>query len=447
MRRLHSCTQAIWMFAVVGVLATAPVSQAQTLLQITAPSDGSVVQQGQSVTVTFTADPSVSNVALMASFPGGFVGNVSSSGTFTLPVPATTPINEYQVYVLGTAAGQTVTSAPISLEVDTPYSINSVQTVPSVLQFESVGDTLQLSVTGTLSNGSTANVTYSPQIGYSSTNTSVVTVDARGDVTAQAPGNAFIAISGVSAPYNVYASVANAPAATPTFSPAGGTYPSPQTVTISDSTKGASIYYTTDGSAPTAQSTAYSAPVSVSASTTLDAISILSGQPNSVVGTASYVIQSPTTLALTSNPNPADQGATVTLAATLSPYVNGSLSTDGETVTFLNGTTTLGTAMLKSGQASLQVSTLPAGADSVTASYPGDTNFTASVSSAIAQTIVAPNFAQFQSRVRFHSGGGFGHIHSQRHFGRRFQSADQFRLLWSAILYNLQLLSCHYYSD
>src|SRR5258705_8422940 len=60
--------------------------------------------------------------------------------------------------------------------------------------------------------------------------------------------------------------------ATPTFSPAGGTYSQSQTVTISDATSGATIYYTTDGSTPTTSSTVYSAPISVTQTTTIRAM-------------------------------------------------------------------------------------------------------------------------------------------------------------------------------
>jgi hypothetical protein len=78
--------------------------------------------------------------------------------------------------------------------------------------------------------------------------------------------------------------------ATPTFSPAGGAYVSGQTVTIGDSTTGASIYYTTNGSTPTTSSTLYSSAVSVSANETLEALAAKSGDTNSSVASAVYVI-------------------------------------------------------------------------------------------------------------------------------------------------------------
>jgi hypothetical protein len=83
------------------------------------------------------------------------------------------------------------------------------------------------------------------------------------------------------------------PAATPTFSPAAGTYTSAQSVTISDSTTGATIYYTTDGSTPTTGSSVYSSPISVSASETLKAMATASGYSQSATGSAAYVINLP----------------------------------------------------------------------------------------------------------------------------------------------------------
>ena len=65
--------------------------------------------------------------------------------------------------------------------------------------------------------------------------------------------------------------------ATPTFSPAGGTYTSTQTVTIADTTSGATIYYTTNGTTPTTSSTQYTTPISVSSTETLQAIAVASG--------------------------------------------------------------------------------------------------------------------------------------------------------------------------
>src|SRR5579859_2166070 len=85
--------------------------------------------------------------------------------------------------------------------------------------------------------------------------------------------------------------------ATPTFSPGAGTYTSTQTVTISDATGSATICYTTDGSTPTANGagtcthgTTYSGTVSVSTNETLNAIGSKSGDTDSGVGSATYVI-------------------------------------------------------------------------------------------------------------------------------------------------------------
>ena len=88
----------------------------------------------------------------------------------------------------------------------------------------------------------------------------------------------------------------------------------------------------------------------------------------------------PTTLALTAVPTSSSVGQQVVLMATLSPSVVGSLQTNGETVTFRNGTTVLGTGVLASGVATLNIMSLPIGTNSLTATYAGDLDFVTSTS-------------------------------------------------------------------
>ena len=82
--------------------------------------------------------------------------------------------------------------------------------------------------------------------------------------------------------------------ATPTFSPAPGSYTEDQVVTISCTTQDAVIYYTTDGSEPTTESDVYAEPITVTEGiTTIKAIAVVDGV-SSNVATGVYNI----------NPNP-----------------------------------------------------------------------------------------------------------------------------------------------
>ena len=63
--------------------------------------------------------------------------------------------------------------------------------------------------------------------------------------------------------------------ATPTFSVAGGEYIDAQTVEITCATEGASIFYTIDGTDPTAASNPYTQAITISATTTLKAIAVM----------------------------------------------------------------------------------------------------------------------------------------------------------------------------
>jgi|GEM_PF-1792314 len=82
-------------------------------------------------------------------------------------------------------------------------------------------------------------------------------------------------------------------AAVPTASPAGGTYSSDQSVTLSTTTSEATIYYTTDGSVPNSSSATYSSAISITGATTLKAIAVKSGMTDSAVMSEIYTINIP----------------------------------------------------------------------------------------------------------------------------------------------------------
>lgn len=97
----------------------------------------------------------------------------------------------------------------------------------------------------------------------------------------------------------IRAVVTLSPAATPTFSLAGGTYYGTRTVTISDSTANATIYFTTDGSTPNTSSEVYTSPIAISATSTLQAIAVATGFAQSATASAAYTINQPITPSIT----------------------------------------------------------------------------------------------------------------------------------------------------
>ena len=89
---------------------------------------------------------------------------------------------------------------------------------------------------------------------------------------------------------------------TPTITANGtstnGVYPAPLSVTIADSLPGAIIRYTVDGTAPTATSSLYSGPLSLSAgTTTVTAVASKSGSVTSTAASATFVVTSPISVA------------------------------------------------------------------------------------------------------------------------------------------------------
>lgn len=77
----------------------------------------------------------------------------------------------------------------------------------------------------------------------------------------------------------------------PTFNPAAGEVAKDTKVAIACATEGAKIYYTVDGSVPTAESTEYTAEITIDKDMTVKAIAVKEGMVNSKVAEAAYTVK------------------------------------------------------------------------------------------------------------------------------------------------------------
>jgi hypothetical protein len=128
-------------------------------------------------------------------------------------------------------------------------------------------------------------------------------------------------------------SIAPQAATAPTFSVPSGTYFSSVTVTIADTTPGVSIYFTTNGIAPTSNSNLYSAPILIKSTETIEAIAVVNGYANSPVSYSSYIISTPPVAAAPTFSLP---GGTYSRAQTVALYDS---APDATIYYTINGTT------------------------------------------------------------------------------------------------------------
>jgi uncharacterized repeat protein (TIGR03803 family) len=166
-------------------------------------------------------------------------------------------------------------------------------------------------------------------------------------------------------------------AATPTFSVAAGNYATAQTISISDVTPGATIYYTIDGTTPTAGSPLYGAPITISLTKTIKAIAVASGYSVSAVATATYTIStSKTTPTVMVSPNPTSITTAQALTVTVAISVGSGNPTATGSVTLSGGGYTSAATALSSGSATINIpaGSLATGSDTLTVTYTPDSN-------------------------------------------------------------------------
>jgi hypothetical protein len=290
---------------------------------------------GQTLTVTWIESSTSGNVTLQAA---ALVGGGAAAPTITSALSATGTVGtafSYTITAGNSPSSYNATGLPAGLSVNTstgaisgtPTAVGATNVTISATNSSGTGTaTLALSITasagvytvsGTISlstGGYLAGVTVtltsgSNTVGSATTNSSgqyTITGVANGSYTLApsltgytfTPTTLPATVNGANVTGDNFTATINPPAsvATPAFSPAPGAYNSTQTVTISCATSGAAIYYTTDGSTPTAASTKYTAPISISATTLLQTIAIETGLTSPVIsgvyniaGSSTYV--------------------------------------------------------------------------------------------------------------------------------------------------------------
>ncbi len=293
----------------------------------TTPTTGSAVYTGP---ITVSATETIEAIALATGYAQSPIGiatytiSTSATATPTFSPSGGTYSTAQTVTISDTTSGATIyytTNGTTPTTSSTPYSspitVSATETIEAIAVASghtqsAVGSAAYTIATGgpaatpkltpgqgtyaagqqvTITDATPGATLYYTTNGVGPTTTSAVytgpiTVNSSETIEAIAVATGFTQSAIGSATYTISTSAA----ATPTFSPSGGTYATAQTVTISDATSGATIYYTTNGTTPTTSSTQYSVPITVSATETIEAIAVASGHTQSAVGSAAYTI-------------------------------------------------------------------------------------------------------------------------------------------------------------
>jgi arabinan endo-1,5-alpha-L-arabinosidase len=121
----------------------------------------------------------------------------------------------------------------------------------------------------------------------------------------------------------------------------------------------------------------------------------------STSSSATVAITAPVTMTLSSSAARALQGVPIELVATVAPASGSGTALPTGTVTFANGSTTLGTATLNPKGVAVFTSTLiPVGSNSITATYSGDANYGPFTTSSGRVAITAPASSAYTNPLR-----------------------------------------------
>jgi hypothetical protein len=179
--------------------------------------------------------------------------------------------------------------------------------------------------------------------------------------------------------------------AAPTFVPLPGTYIAQAAITLETASPGAEIRYTTDNTTPTSSSPKYTAPIPVSANTTIRAIAVEPGYAQSSPSAGVYTFMPAdyiSAVSISASQYFVSAGQPVTFTAITSGAYGDALQPPTGSITFKHGSTIMGTVPLL-GYATPFTAILPPGYYAVEAVYTGDAYYAEAYSYPI-YLIVAP---------------------------------------------------------
>jgi hypothetical protein len=279
----------------------------------------------QTVSLSDTTSGATIFYTLDGTQPGTAAGGSTAQYSGPINVTSTETIK-----ALATASGMTASGTASAT-----YTIESQVATPT---FSPVGGSYSSAQNVTISTTTSGAAIHYTKDGSTPTASSTlysgpVAVSASETLKAIAMANGFFDSNVGSATYTINAGTV----ATPTFSEPGGTYLGTQTVSLSDSTSGATIFYTLDGTQPgTAaggSTKQYSGALTVASTETIKALATASGMTTSATATATYTIQSQ---AATPTFSPVGGNYTSTQNVTISTTTSGATiryTTDGSTPT------------------------------------------------------------------------------------------------------------------
>ena len=261
--------------------------------QITAQPQNASVSAGETATFTVAATGSTPLTYQWMKNSTNISGATSAS--YTTPATSSSDNGASFTVMVSNSAGS-ITSNAATLTVSSSASEAAAPTFSPAAGTYSSAQSVELSCSTPSSTiyYTTNNTTPTHSSGVYS---SAISVSSTETIEAICAASGYTDSAVASAVYTISSSASVA--ATPVFSPAGGSYSSAQSVKLTCSTPSSTIYYTTNGTAPTHSSSAYSSAIAVSSTETIEAICTATGDTDSAVASATYTINIATPAAAT----------------------------------------------------------------------------------------------------------------------------------------------------